>query len=72
MQIQRGPSGTQTITIHELAPPTSPVLTITLKSRKKKKAVKWDDTVVDNEHLNKKSSKCRLLSFSLFPRHKFN
>jgi hypothetical protein len=42
-------------------PPASPVVTLRLAPRRKKKGVKWNEDVIDNEHLDKKSSKrtCR-------------
>ncbi|XP_063375902.1 E3 ubiquitin-protein ligase PPP1R11-like isoform X2 [Cydia fagiglandana] len=38
--------------------PAEPVAVITLRPRKSRKKVVWTDDTVDNEHMNKKKSKC--------------
>lgn len=46
---------TQTI---QQQPSTSPVLQLKLRKPKNDKKVKWTTETVDNEHMNKKKSKC--------------
>ncbi|XP_077986634.1 E3 ubiquitin-protein ligase PPP1R11-like [Glandiceps talaboti] len=40
------------------SPSRSPNVTLKLKKPKSDKKVKWDEDTVDNEHMNKKKSKC--------------
>ena len=40
-------------------PEASPRVTLKLKKPKSDKKVKWTTETVDNEHLNKKKSKCK-------------
>lgn len=52
-------SSTMTILENEQdsAPIPKPLVTLTLKPRKDKRSVKWQENVVDNEDLEKKTSK---------------
>ncbi|KAL5012562.1 hypothetical protein ScPMuIL_011113 [Solemya velum] len=45
-------------TVEERAPRTSPVLKLKLRKPKNDKKVKWTTETVDNEHMDKKKSKC--------------
>ncbi|XP_047987607.1 E3 ubiquitin-protein ligase PPP1R11-like isoform X1 [Leguminivora glycinivorella] len=42
----------------QIQEPAEPVAVITLRPRKSRKKVVWTDDTVDNEHMNKKKSKC--------------
>lgn len=52
-----GEQGGAQSTSYANSPPPAEVLTLRLMPRRKKKAVRWSNDVVDNEHMNKKSSK---------------
>ncbi|KAH3798056.1 E3 ubiquitin-protein ligase PPP1R11-like [Dreissena polymorpha] len=51
-------SGTQVVSQPPQQPATTPVQVLKLKNPKNDKKVKWTNETVDNEHLNKKKSKC--------------
>ncbi|XP_061708068.1 E3 ubiquitin-protein ligase PPP1R11-like [Cydia pomonella] len=42
----------------QIQEPAEPVAVITLRPRKSRKKVVWTEDTVDNEHMNKKKSKC--------------
>jgi hypothetical protein len=50
-----------------LCQPAEPVAVITLRARAPRKKVVWTDDTVDNEHMNKKKSKCEC-TLGLTPR----
>ncbi|XP_021341420.1 protein phosphatase 1 regulatory subunit 11-like [Mizuhopecten yessoensis] len=51
-------SVSDTIVEHEQPPNRSPNLRLKLRKPKNDKKVKWTTETVDNEHMNKKKSKC--------------
>jgi protein phosphatase 1 regulatory subunit 11 len=56
------PAGSTTTTVladdTKPTPTASPNVVLKLKKPSQDKKVKWDQTTVDNEHMNKKKSKC--------------
>ncbi|XP_033732449.1 E3 ubiquitin-protein ligase PPP1R11-like [Pecten maximus] len=51
-------STSDTLLEHEQPPDHSPTLRLKLRKPKNDKKVKWTTETVDNEHMNKKKSKC--------------
>jgi len=49
---------TETITVVESRAQASPNVVLKLRKPETDKKVKWDEQTVDNEHMNKKKSKC--------------